>query len=115
MNKIRILGLIAASVAYTASPVAGMAQEVSDGAVDEVTVDDGSAELADDSGITDGEEVAIDEEVIDPSPLEDGIDNPEIMYMAGGANFRGDDEADMIADRTAERVLDRVEMTSSTN
>jgi len=25
------------------------------------------------------------------------------------------DEADMIADRTAERVLDRVEMTSSTN
>jgi hypothetical protein len=84
MNKIRILGLIATSVAYTASPVAGMAQEVSDGAVDEVTVDDGSAELADDSGITDGEEVAID-------------------------------EADMIADRTAERVLDRVEMTSSTN
>ena len=115
MNKIRILGLIAASVAYAASPVAGMAEEVTDEVVEEVVVDDGSAELIDDSGMTDGEEVAIDEEVIDPSQVEDGLDNPEILYMTGGENFRGDDEADMIADRTAERVLDRVEMTSSAN
>lgn len=115
MNKSRVFGLIAASAAFAAFPAAAIADEVAEEVAEEVTVDDGAAELADDSGLTDGEEVAVDDEVIDPMPVEDGIDNPEILYMTGGENIRDDDTADMIAERTAERVLDRVDMASSVN
>ncbi len=143
MKAFRAFAVLTATTALTFGTVPAFAEVSGNDAVDasgELTLDDDGATVTyDDSGIADsgvGEEAGdpvVDDAVGDPGelvehknddplPFErelDGTDNPEIMYMMGGAagedlaSSAADDAAEAAADNAADKALDRVEVASS--